>query len=115
MVLMMRTRVNEDILKTGNEVPLLTPEKEAEEFGDEFIIERKQSSEGVRKSTYSNGTPLINVITKRTTPNTIVFGGPIAVQYGNLTLPLREGVYVVKGTVPTDAKVNITNARYHVL
>ena len=115
MVLMMRTKVNEDILRTENEVPrLYSPTPLWIEDG-EFSMERKQSSEGVSKNAYTNGTPLSNVVTKRTLPKTIVFGGPVTVQYANLTLSLTEGVYVVKGKIPDDAKVNIANARYHVI
>ena len=115
MIFMMRTHVNEETLKTENEVPPIGIATEDDLNQLEFSMERKQSSEGVLKNAYTNGTPLTNVITNRTSPNTIVFGGPVTVQYDDLTLSLTEGVYVVKGKVPTDAKVNIANARYHVL
>jgi len=52
------------------------------------------------------------VITKRTSPNTVVFGGPVNVQYDDLSLRLTEGVYIVNGKIPTDTRVNVVNARY---
>ncbi len=112
MILMMRVHVSDDILKTDNTKPWLTSENTSLFHEREFSLERKQSSEGVRKNIYGNGTLLENVITKRTSPNTVVFGGPVNVQYDDLSLRLTEGVYIVNGKIPTDTRVNVVNARY---
>ena len=102
-------------MKTENNRPRLTTQGEQPTIISEFSLERKQSSEGVLRNTYGDGTLLKNVISRRTSPITVVFGGPVNVQYDDLSLRLTEGVYIVKGKIPTDAKLNVVNARYQTL